>query len=489
MLPFNPGGHAAYQEHVLVNLRKYYPVFNSLPKSTWDILERFFVLNLGYTDIQMQSRYSVFGPKPRLPSCMLRSYLLSIVFKISSITDWVAAMKTCPLYAIVSGFHFGDTPGVGTFYDFFDRLWLSEDDNFSPHLREPKNSKKPEKKGDKAVSTEKVTVEYLIKQMTVEPVSSEQPYSLLTNLYKEQFLDVSVQNGLITPEALSLAGDGMPVYTSARERKKRTCNCLENGDRKCDCKRIYSQPDCNVGWDSSRDCYFHGYNSYILVASDSYNDLPIIPLLHPASRHDSIAFVHSFFTMKTFFPEFVINKLLLDSAHDALPIYEYCLKEKITPFIDLNDERGAKPKYKDDFTIGDDGVPYCKANRKMNKDGSEKKKYRFKYRCPMMSRKYGLKCSNPCSDAKFGRTVHINMNDNPRLFNNPTRDSDEWKEIYKRRTSAERSNKRQKIDFKLENGNHRSSKMWYCRLYGIIMLQHLNAWSLPDNPFPKSLSA
>ena len=31
----------------------------------------------------------------------------------------------------------------------------------------------------------------------------------------------------------------------------------------------------------------------------------------------------------------------------------------------------------------------------------------------------------------------------------------------------------------LENGRHHSSKMWYCRLYNIIMLQHLDAWGLP----------
>ena len=39
--------------------------------------------------------------------------------------------------------------------------------------------------------------------------------------------------------------------------------------------------------------------------------------------------------------------------------------------------------------------------------------------------------------------------------------------------------KREKIDFKLESGRHRSTKMWYCRLYHILMLQHLDAWDLP----------
>ena len=71
------------------------------------------------------------------------------------------------------------------------------------------------------------------------------------------------------------------------------------------------------------------------------------------------------------------------------------------------------------------------------------------------------------------------MNDNPRLFNNPPRSSKEWKLEYNARTSAERSNKREKLDFKLEYGRHRSTKMWYCRLYHILMLQHLDAWDLP----------
>ncbi len=54
---------------------------------------------------------------------------------------------------------------------------------------------------------------------------------------------------------------------------------------------------------------------------------------------------------------------------------------------------------------------------------------------------------------------------------------------YDGRTSVERSNKREKEDYKLEYGRHRSTKMWYCRLYGIMMLQHLDA----SETFQKSL--
>ena len=77
---------------------------------------------------------SKFGPAPRTPSSMQRSYLLSIDFKVTSITEWAAQLKINPLYAILSGFEPDNTPGVGTFYDFINRLWNSDDDHMSPHI-------------------------------------------------------------------------------------------------------------------------------------------------------------------------------------------------------------------------------------------------------------------------------------------------------------------------------------------------------------------
>lgn len=481
ILPVNSGGHTAYQNFVVEMLRKYYPNPGTIARSTWDIIDRFWNLDLSYTDICLKNKYSVFGPKPRTPSCMHRSYLLSIDFKVTSVTDWVAQLKINPLYSILSGFEVGDTPGVGTFYDFFNRLWDSDDDNFSSHLHPLKVSvKKPKKKGAKAASVEKTTVEQLLKELGETTFSlEEQPYCSLFNIFKNEFLNVSIQKGLINSHSLSLAGDGTPVVTSARERKHRVCDCASKGIVDCSCDRYFSQPDCDIGWDSSRDCFYHGYDLYMLVASDSESDLPVFPLLGPASRHDSHGFVHAFFLMHNFAPEFTVNKLLLDSAHDAMPLYKFFKQNGITPFIDLNEKRGIKVKYKNDFTIGKDGVPVCKAGLKMNHDGVEKSKYRIKFRCPLASRKYGCSCEHPCSDSKYGRTVHLAMKDNPRLINIPPRDSEEWKDEYNARTSAERSNKRQKLDFLLESGRHRSTKMWYCRLYCILMLQHLDAWDLP----------
>lgn len=492
MKPVDFGGHSAYQDRVLKQLRKYYPdAASSLPPSTWEIMEKFWALDLSEVDIMMQDRYSVFGPIPRLPSDMLRSILVSVEFKITSYTRWAADLKENPLHAILSGFTVGDTPGTGTFYDFHRRLWAIEAKNISNPLHPPKEKpQKPAKKGEKAPPVEKITVKDLFQKFEQQPPSEMKACTLLYNIFGSLFLRHSAETGLLDLMDLSLAGDGTPVYTAAQERKKRTCSCLEKGILDCKCDRLYSQPDCNIGWDSHRGRYYFGYDLYMLTASDSENDLPVFPFLSPASRHDSHGFLYAWYSMKQFLPEAVVHKLLLDSAHDAMPYYEYCRDHGITPFIDLNGKGGHPPVYKNDFTINDKGVPVCREGHAMRRDGTETAKGRTKFKCPKISFAGGnitCTCEKPCSDAKYGRTVHLVLDDNPRLFNDPPRSSKEWKTEYNARTSAERCNKRMKMDYKMEDGRYRSSMMWYCRLFCIMMCQHLDAWAFSKTPRLKDL--
>ena len=181
MLPINCGSHADYQNFVVANLRKYYPNPNALARSTWDIIERFWNLDLSFTDELMTPKYSKFGPAPRVPSCMQRSYLLSIDFKVTSLTEWAAQLKINPLYAILSGFDVGDTPGVGTFYDFIKRLWDSDNAHMAPHIHPLKTKvKKPKFKNTKAESVEKVTVAELLSELeTTSFKLDDQPYASL----------------------------------------------------------------------------------------------------------------------------------------------------------------------------------------------------------------------------------------------------------------------------------------------------------------------
>ena len=77
MLPANSGGHTAYQTFVLENLRKYYPDSTVFAKSAWDIIERFWNLNLSYTDELLRSKYSVFGPTTK-DSFLYATFLSSL---------------------------------------------------------------------------------------------------------------------------------------------------------------------------------------------------------------------------------------------------------------------------------------------------------------------------------------------------------------------------------------------------------------------------
>jgi hypothetical protein len=481
MLPCFSDGHSAYQTNFLSDFFKFYTDPFSITKASWDVIIEFWHLDLSLTDQLMADRYSKFGPPPRLPSCMLRSYLLSLKFKITSITRWVALLRENPLYAILSGFSFGDTPGIGTFYDFFSRLWDSDSNHLSPKVRFPKpKAAKGKKKGDKTPADTESLSSRLFPFFQRHPVKPQHAFSFIFRLYCSQFLQHSVSLGLIDSEHLALAGDGTAVRTASRLHRKRLCDCWEKGITKCRCKRRFSQPDTNSGWDSHRECYFNGYHLFMFVASDSHSDLPVFPLLERASRHDMLSFLHSFFTMKSYLPQFHLEKLLLDSAMDGIAVYDYCNQQGIRPFIDLKKTNNGNFKYKDTFTIDSDGTPRCRAGLRMHRDGYEPKKNRVKYRCPKADRRRGCFCENPCSPAKYGRTVHTQLKDNPRMFNIPPRDSREWNKEYDRRTSVERSNKREKQDYKLEDGKHRSTKMWYCRLYGIMMLQHLDAWEMPD---------
>ncbi len=480
MKPINTGGLAAYRKQLISQLKQYYPdALVRFGPSLWTAIENFYNLDLSAADTIMADRYSIFGPPPRLPSDMIRSMMVALVMKKTSYTDWSQELKLNPLAAILSGFTPDNTPGVGTFYDFADRLWMSDHDNLTPHSQPPKEKKvkKPKNPDDKAEPVEDLTVEDLIAQLKQSPPTDIQPFSKLFELFNKLFLQHSVELGLIDMTGLVLSGDGTELETSARHRYRRQCHCLEkDGIRDCKCNRWFSQPDTDCGYDSSRHKFYYGYDLYMFTAADSKNDLPVFPLLNRASMHDSFGLCRAYASMTAFLKEIRVSEILLDSAHDVMAIYQFCQEHSITAIIDLNERNGVNFKYKDNYTIGKDGIPICQAGLKMIRDGTEKSRMRTKYRCPNVYHRDGIHCDHICSDSPYGRVVHTATGDNPRIFTCPPRESKSWKLEYNKRTSSERCNKREKIDYLLESGRHRSTKMWYCRLYCIMMCQHLDAW-------------
>ncbi|MDD2212078.1 MAG: hypothetical protein PHV56_03810 [Clostridia bacterium] len=230
------------------------------------------------------------------------------------------------------------------------------------------------------------------------------PFDRIFTLFKDLFVLHSASLGILGDvHSLCLAGDGTPVRTGAYPRNKRICDCKQN-ILHCDCLRIYSQPDCNSGWDSYRQAYFNGYHLYSFSTTASKYDLPIYCRLHPVSRHDSISMLLTAEEFRFRYPEWSWSKVLLDSAHDAIPIYRFFDKRKVIPLIDLNKRNLGKTTFKNDVSLSDSGVPICKKGSEMRDCGYDYSRCRRKYRCPLV-KKGIVTCDSPCSPSPYGRRI------------------------------------------------------------------------------------
>jgi hypothetical protein len=471
--------HSDYQQFVLDQLHAYFTNgLAVLVRKDWPLIWKCYISDLSYTSTFLSGFYANKGPQPRDPASMLRSYLLFLLVRPEiGLTAWVDELRRVPFYAILSGFEPGDIPGVGTFYDFLSRFWASEAVHLKPKNKPRKRKPKRGKKGEKAPTTSPGKVKRLVEYLSRRPnVLTPQPFDRLQAFFQSQIVAVSANLGLLGDmNSLTVAGDGTPVVTSAYPRSKKTCDCSAQGLANCNHRRLYSQPDCDSGWDSARERYFNGYHLYMLNAANSQNDLPLYPRLQPASRHDAVSLVLSSMEFTQRLTLGTVDQILLDAAHDAEAIYEWLDRQGIEPIIDLNVRTKKNTSTDSDIQISPTGVPICPVGKEMKPNGYDNTQNRQKWRCPLACGATNS-CEKPCSSAKYGRTYHTFKADNLRLFPKISRQTEAWKLIYKRRTSVERSNKREKIDYKLEAGRHRSTKMWYIRIYGIMMCQHIDAW-------------
>lgn len=87
--PYNSGGHSAYQERILTQLRKHYPdAASSLSASIRKIMEKFWSLDLSGLGLIMADRYSDFGPKssfwtPPMMPCLIMNTAANMASSLS----------------------------------------------------------------------------------------------------------------------------------------------------------------------------------------------------------------------------------------------------------------------------------------------------------------------------------------------------------------------------------------------------------------------
>ena len=480
MLPISCS-HESYRRFLAEQLCRYYNRgFLQLLPADWVLIEKLWLTDLSATANFLKAQYSTFGPKPTDPACLLRSFLLMLLTQRGySVTDWVDELRRVPLYAILSGFEPRKTPGVGTFYDFFRRWWAAKSANIKSHENYKRHKpKKGKVKGEKASTTSPGKVNRLVQRLLGNGIGVpvKQPFDRLFSFFQAEFLSVSLKLGLLgVQDSLSIAGDGTPLVTSSLLHSHSLCNCRAQGLDNCRHKRFFSQPDCNSGWDSSRERYFNGYHLYMFTASDSHHDLPVFPRLQPASRHDSLSLIVSSIEFYQRFSLGTVSRMLLDAAHDVTGIYHLLNSHGVEPMIDLNARSSKAISLSEGFSLSPLGVPLCPRQVAMRPNGFDRVRNCQKWRCALTKGTVNS-CPEPCSSAQYGRTFLTYLKDNSRLITKTRRNSPEWKLIYNRRTSVERSNKREKVDYKLEAGRHRSTRMWYMRVFGIMMCQHVDAW-------------
>ena len=393
---------------------------------------------------------------------------LMVHFKEEGIDAWHDQLQKDDLLAVICGFVPGQIPGVGTFYDFQDRFWPS---------RRPLRIRKARKKRTKPAKGEKLPPKHpgVVKQI-VDRLMNGREFCCKEESILHQILAVSVVRpsldlGLLgDPESMTIAGDGSPYESGGSPYGRKICQCKG----KCDCERRFSDPGADWGFDSSRNVWFYGYTAYDITAAGSKHDLPICIGMGQASRHDSVLGLRCLDDCKRLYPEIKFTRFIADSAHDAYPVYELLNFWQIEPFIDLNKRRGSGGS--DGPKIDDHGVPVCDLGVQMVNWGYCKDRYRIKWRCPLAcGRVRECPFKDSCSSSGYGRVVYTKVDTDLRLFTRTVRGSEAWKEVYKRRTTTERSHKRKKIDYGMEHTRVRSKRRRFWLLTLGAVNQHLDA--------------
>jgi len=469
------------------------------------------------------------GGDPHDPLVMLRCLLLALLVGQPSINKWVADLAGSRVLRILTGLPDDKRPGVGTLYDFMHRLHDGPIRRTCEHVERPsvverrraleprpKPAKKDARKKKEAAKKRKKTwararrKSHTVKQAPPPDEAQADLGSVTERLVQELsksehlpnandllgrlsdiLIDVAVlesaKRGLLGDvEALTLGSDGSPLRTGANRFGKRACD--HSPRERCDCPRIFTDPDATWGWDSHRKVWFFGHHFYETSASIAGVDLPLSIRLDPANETDMTASLRDLDHLRRALRErgsdFSIAKWVADAGHDAEAIYGYCIDRGIIPIIPLAKEAPAQHPQRGDVRLSKRGVPLCQGNSEMAYWGSGgkgttlficPKKANKCERCPIAPDDDPNWVCKP--DLKWGPAVNVKTDQNPRLCPPIPRNSSRYEELYKLRSGTERSNSVKKEIFKLEAARHRRASFWLIRLHLIAVLQHAKAWA------------
>jgi hypothetical protein len=470
--------HSQYQQFVLEHVPS---VRQFLWLPTIELMAMILCLDLTPVAIFIRHTYSIAGRPATDPCDLFRALLLMTFLQIKSLDDWADLLRQNPVYAIISGFVPGQTPGATTFRDLEDRLW----NYMGRHGRKKHRKqlrlpyKKPTKKlkpGEKAPPRHPDIVAKISALLLKGWRARVRNEDIMNQIIKQCAIIPSAQLGLLgDTQQLILSGDGSHYESGANPFGRKVCNCRKEGIFKCDCARRFPDPDASWGWDSYRAKYVYGYTAYELTAVGGVYDLPCYVLFASCQRHDSVSGLFTLDRFYQMYPEFHLRHYLGDSAHDAMAFYQYLRHHGTWPIIALNSRSKNNNVVDGDMVIDKSGRPICPKGLPMLFSGACPGRNRIKWICPLAQRgKHIPDCA--CTTAAYGRTFYTDIEKNPRLHTNPPRGSVEFKALMAKRSGSERSNSRKKTDLGLMRTRIRCFHRRAIQVGMAAIVQHLKAW-------------
>ncbi|TYQ12900.1 UNVERIFIED_CONTAM: hypothetical protein Cloal_3938 [Acetivibrio alkalicellulosi] len=477
--------HESYQKKLLSDLNILCENERSRVVSLAKALSKLYLLDLDNLLPIIKPLYSGTGSPAKNQQGIIRSLVLMLDSNEHSITKWAKKVSSDKLLCAACGFEFCKAPSHSSYYDFIDRLWLASPDLHKKRKRKPKSFySKPRKKlkaGQKLPPKHSGAVKKFALLAERDQLRQERPEKIFQDFLARCVVDKSAGMGILGDlKKFSVAMDGSCYNSGASHHGIKECDCRSKGIYSCKCSRRYSDPDARWGWDSYHEQYFYGDTLFNTTASDSPYDLTVYLRIAQAPRHDSILAIFALSEFRKLYPNLPVKNFLADGAMDNYYTYRLLSKWGIIPFIPLDSNarvNNTKPHpgilcfdhNNEPICIG--GIPYKNCGFTFPKG--------IKYRCWFDY--YGIEKPCSCSDSSYGRTIYIKPDYDLRLFPPVPRNSEAFKEMFKRRTSVERSNKRMLVDYNIEAGRCRSSKHRFSRATFAVVNTHLDAWIKHNN--------
>lgn len=427
--------------------------------------------------------YSTHGRPANDPSLYIRSLLLMQHFGFTSIDRWCSRVSSDSLLQYLIGSW--NVPGVACHYDFINRITGDDphlDELFEKGLfnKEPLKKLKKEqklKKNDKLVNfTPQTTVDlYELYKDGLPDFERDRKFFLLQQFMNQIAVIPSMDMGFIDSANLVLSGDGTCLHIHVSPNGHRAKGVDDNAVL----THRYGNKNADFGWDSDLEQFFFGHTLHnTSVHNDSKGiDLPVFITLEKASQHDALTSITSIARLLDLNPHINPKYVCFDSASDSTAIYQYLRSKRIIPVIDLNKRNKGDDLYSAFESLNSDGVPVCRNNIPMIRNGYDYSRMRTKFRCPLACGKIdSCPFRGECGSEKYGRVVYVNDADDLRLFGPVQRGSDKWKKIYNNRTCTERINTRILNDYNLHSMMIRNdSKQMFFAIFASVNI-HLDAW-------------